>query len=495
MISMGALKSFFKITSISLTLAACAPLGRPAQNIASKSLDELGCKTAQSSLWDSFHKVAEDAENFPTKDELRSALKTIGAERGLTGTTFERYIDAFIENYSVTIEGIHSGFAPNHLGAWKKALAEMEVGVQVTSVHAELRQKIHSSLYKLAAAEKALGKTCEQPPAPAPLPGPAPPAPGTVWEQLKTANPEVTGILRTFATAYQSCDVLALPAMTANTANVQGIVVVGDHPAGGLKREISNVATVNASHYYIAGNRLAKNSCFEVRNSPMIYDFGGKPYTTSANPNLLDMFKNGGSGTAVLGIDCSAFVFSSLALAGLKLDPDPSKIMKADLVHGIPSTAYKEPASNGMRCLEKTTMTASKSVLPGDIIAISGHVNIIDAIGADPFGLARAATSADCTAAKLSYTGFDFVIAQSSPSKGGIGINRYQARNYLAESGTYRSGLEAYAVAACKAKFGGSGSVSNSSLSVVRHKKTPECKAPAPLVSQKQDCVDSCRAL
>lgn len=491
---MRARKALLKITSISLTLAACAPLGRPAQHIAAKAVDELGCKSSQSALWDSLHQVAENLEKYPSADEMRNALKTVGAERGHSGDKFERYIEAFVENYSTTIQGIEKSFGPKDVNAWKKALAEMEVGVRVTSVHAELEGKIHNSLNKLGRAEQMLGKTCESPEPPPPVPGPAP-APGTVWEQLKTQNPEVSGILRTFATAYQSCDVLSLPAMTAATGSVQGITVVGEHPAGGLKREISNVATVNSSHYYIGTNRLAKNSCFEVRNSPMIYDFGGKPYTTASNPNLLNMFRDGGSGTSVLGIDCSAFVFSALALAGLKLDYDPKKLMKADLVHGIASTAYKDPQANGMRCLDKTTMAATKSILPGDIIAISGHVNIIDAIGADPFGLARAQSLSDCTSAKLSYTGFDFVIAQSSPSKGGIGINRYQARNYLAESGTYRDGLTAYAVAACKAKFGGSGAVANASLSVIRHRKTPECRAPAPLVSENQDCVDSCRAL
>jgi hypothetical protein len=51
-----------------------------------------------------------------------------------------------------------------------------------------------------------------------------------------------------------------------------------------------------------------------------------------------------------------------------------------------------------------------------------------------------------------------------------------------------------YAIAACKAKFGTITTVDTTNLSVVRHKKTPECKGPA-LVANKMDCVDSCKAL
>lgn len=488
---------FLKIMSISFTLAACAPLGKPASEIANRSLDELGCKSSQSAMWESFHKIADDSSKYPSSDELRNALKKIGAEHHLRGAKYERYVDAFIENYNVTIEGIQNAFAPNDTAGWKKALAEMEIGVRVTEVHADLQDKIEVSLTNLAAAEEALNKSCAPPSPTPPTPTPTPtPEIGTVWNQLKaTETPEVLGIRRTLATAYQSCDVLKLAPVSAATPNVQGVSVTGNHPSGGLTRAITNLAQVNASHYYINGQRLAKNSCFEVRNSPLIYDFGGKPYTSASLPYELNMFKNAGSGTSVLGIDCSAFVFSSLALAGLKLDPDPKKILKADLVHGIGSVAYMEPQSNGMRCLEKTTMTKAKSILPGDIVAINGHVQIVDSIGADPFGLARAQSVADCTSAKLAYTGFDFNLAQSSPSKNGIGINIYKAKDYLSGSSTFRDGLTAYALAACKAKFGGSGSVSSSALAVVRHKKTVDCLAPQPLVATNQSCVDECPAL
>jgi hypothetical protein len=480
-------RRFSAILSISLSIAACAP-GKPAKHVAEQSLSSIGCKTSQSEIWSAFQSLVDEQIQFPSATQLRNALLQSDVAEQFEAKAFARYVDAFIEYYQVTIGGIESSMAPMDQSAWKKALAEMEIGIRVTEVHSALHDKVQAALNKLESAESDLNGSCSQP-------DPAQPPPikeaGTIWERLRSENPEVAGILRTFATAYQSCDVLHLPAMSAATASAQGISIVGDHPAGGKKREISNRALLNSTHYYIHNQRLAKNTCFEVRNSPMIYDFGGKPNTVAAVPNELNMFKDGGSGTSVLGIDCSAFVFSALALAGLKMDPDPKKVLKADLVHGIGSSAYKEPQSNGLRCLDKIKVTKTVSIAPGDIIAINGHVNIVDSTGPDPFGLARAAGAADCTSAKLTSSGFDFVIAQSSPSKGGIGINRYRAKDYLNESSTYRTGLTAYAVAACKAKFGGNATVDSPNLSVIRHRRTPECMAPR-LVSRNMDCVDSC---
>lgn len=469
-------------------------MGKSAAKVAEQSLGGVGCKVSQSEMWSSLQSVVDDQAQFPSVEELRSALVAAGGARGFSGPALDRYVAAFLEHYVVTVQGIESGFAPVDMEGWKKALAELEIGVRVTEVHSALQDKVQVTLNKLAAAERALHAPCAIEDPPAEEVPPVKESAGTIWERLQAvANPEVSGVLRTFATAYQSCDVLRLPAMTSATPSASGIAVVGDHPAGGKKREISSLSSLVASHYYIAGQRLAKNSCFEVRNSPMIYDFGGKPFTSSALPLELNMFKNGGSGTSVLGIDCSAFVFSALGLAGLKMDPDPAKVLKADLVHGIGSRAFKEPQSNGLRCLDKIKVTGARSVEAGDIIAINGHVNIIDSVGADPFGLARALSLADCTSSRLTSSGFDFVIAQSSPSKGGIGINRYRARDYLKESATFTAGLTAYAVAACRARFGGSAVVDSPNLSVIRHKRTAECRA-TPLVSKNMDCVDSCRA-
>lgn len=485
------------IFTLSLGLVACSPAGKSAQTLAQQSVENLGCKTAQSETWSTLHKIAEEAGQYPTAEEVRTAFLEAGRAKGLEGSAYQNYVEAFVVNYSNIIDGIQASFAPIDLAGWKKALAEMEIGARVTEVHSKLHDKIVDSQSRLDEAEHLLGKSCDIPDegqVHIPTPPVDPNSAGTVWEQLKTsAAPEVYGLRRTLATAYQSCDVLRLAPVSASTPDVKGITVVGDHPAGGKKREISSVSQVANSHYYIKGVTQPASSCFKVSSSPLIYDFGGKPYVSSSNEKLLDMFKNGGSGTSVLGIDCSAFVFSALAVSGLKLDYSASKPLKASLVNGVSSTMLKDPQNNGLRCLDKISVSKTVSILPGDIIAISGHVIMVDAVGIDPLGLNRAAKVEDCTTAKLPYTGFDFTIAQSAPVKSGMGINRHVAKDYLATSSTFRDGITRYAVAACKARFGVSSTVDTSSLAIVRHRKTADCKAAA-LQENKEECVASCPA-
>src|SRR5689334_21475617 len=119
-------------------LTACGAVGKPAQTVASQAIDNLGCKASQSEMWNSLYRLAEETSAFPAADELRQALLAAGQERGLSGDLFTKYVDAFVGNYATTIEGIKAKFDPQDPDSWKKALAEMEVGIRVTEFHAEL---------------------------------------------------------------------------------------------------------------------------------------------------------------------------------------------------------------------------------------------------------------------------------------------------------------------------------------------------------------------
>ncbi|MBX3021772.1 MAG: hypothetical protein KF799_08865 [Bdellovibrionales bacterium] len=499
-------------TKTLILISACAALpacsvGKAAHGVAQTSVDNLGCKVAHSEMWNSLSKITEDGDTYPSSTELRQALLDLGAVKGFAGPVYDRYVDAFVSNYELTIGGIQEKFAPSSQAAWQKALAEMEVGVKVTEVHAKLAEEIEASLQKLKMAEKDLAATCPKPEeplsfvptTPQPLPNSNPTAFATVWEQLKAnEKPEVYGSRLVLATAYQSCGVLSLPPMNASTPSVEGISKdpKPNPQNGGILRHYASVAKINSTHFYIKNQTLPKSSCYEVRNTPPIYDYGGKPYASSSAPTVLNMFKNGGTGSEVMGIDCSGYVFSALASAGLRMiTPDPSKPLKSTLVSGIPAAAFKEPSSNGLRCLEKIKPSKTRTVEPGDVVAIKGHIVMIDSVGADPFGLNKITSAAKCTDAYIVPDNFNFVIAQSSPSKGGTGINLYSAKDYSKyESSTYRNGFVRYAIAACRDKFGLSPNLSSPDLSIVAHKKTAECLSPA-LTLSKQECVDSCRPL
>jgi hypothetical protein len=139
-------------------------------------------------------------------------------------------------------------------------------------------------------------------------------------------------------------------------------------------------------------------------------------------------------------------------------------------------------------------MGISGTLSPGDIAAVSGHVVIIDSVGSDPFGLARAKNISQCST--LNSDGFNFVIIQSSPSKNGIGINKYMAADYLVdEVGTIKSGFETYAQEACKAKFQKKDILMKATgFQMVRHLQTSSCMdRPISLVGQ--DCALKCQSL
>src|SRR5690606_9528839 len=92
--------------------------------------------------------------------------------------------------------------------------------------------------------------------------------------------------------------------------------------------------------------------------------------------------------------------------------------------------------------------------------------------------VAKITAASQCTSSNLPSSRFEFVISQSSPSKGSIGINRMVAADYLAGSSTMRTGLVAHAQKACEKKFGVSKPLANKNVTILRHKGTAACKAP-----------------
>lgn len=302
----------------------------------------------------------------------------------------------------------------------------------------------------------------------------------------------VFGARWAFATSYQTCQSVALPDLNAQTETIAGISIVGKHSDGvGSKREIASLSKVQATHPYIKGVSGYGEGCFSVKSSPLIYDYGGKPYGTTAADSAIDMFKNNGDGTKVLGIDCSGYVYTSMATAGLRLKA--GRALKASDSWAWGSSSYVEPQNNGLTCLSKISVTPSTSLKAGDIVAVYGHVLLIDKAGADPFGIASAKTESDCS--KIKSNGFDFTVAQSSPNVGGVGINFFDARIYLPTSSKMQTGLEKYAYYACLAKVNNKTYTPNvGTLSVIRHKGTSDCMAPRVKMAR-ESCISSCSSL
>ncbi|HVK62684.1 MAG TPA: hypothetical protein VM432_14090, partial [Bdellovibrionales bacterium] len=394
-------------------------------------------------------------------------------------------------------------------------LSAIELGDRTTPEKVEIQDKLKEKLAELdaftsdlkkagalactPAATPTPGNSATPPPGsvatPTPTPTPTPvPATDTLFERWKaTRHPAVYGALKTISVAYQSCSAGLSKALDGDTPSLKGISIVGTHSDGvGSKREISSLDQLISSQPYLQSYVKPANgtNCFDVRANPMIYDYGGKPYTTSDQESTFNLFKNAGSGTSVLGIDCSAYVYVSLASAGFKVKV--SGRLKAIGASGISSSMYANPEGNGLTCLQHASFETTSSLKPGDIVAKSGHVFLIESVGADPFGI-KGFTSVDqCKLSNMSISRFDFTILQSSSSKNGIGIHRAKASAYL-QGNSMGTGLLSHAVNACKARFGSSTVVSKvSGLSVVRHSGSSDCRDTS-IKIERESCVSSCK--
>lgn len=462
------------ILPLVLALAACKP-NSSSDSAAENAIENITCPQSQGHLYDVVYKSLVDSEQVPTKDELQQSFVKAFKRNPQIQVNQEQFLSLASEFYGIVLS--HPTKEPQEL---LQKVAALEIGDRTTDETKELQERLQRFQVKWDQYKAQQDASCSESP-----PAIVPPVP----EPQGPSQSLVKGARKVLVTAYQSCAAGDLAPMTLKTPDVEGITRIGTHSDGvGARRAITNLEAVQRTDYYLQTHDV-NSSCQSVRNSPLIYDYGGKPKTTSEDNSKLDLFTNAGSGTTVRGIDCSAFVFSAIATSGLKLHPD--KKMKAILVHGVGSSMFLDPAENGITCFNKVKMGVSGTLKAGDIVAIPGHVFLIDSVSKDPFGLSRAKTVEQC--ADLVAENFDFVIAQSSPSKNGIGINRYRGADYLSEEPSIRRGFETYARQACVAKFQKKDvlmSVSN--FQVTRHNQSSSCIDKA-IALTGEACAQSCR--
>lgn len=461
-----------------LIASACnSPFGS-VQPYADKAVEAITCENSESRMFDVLYASLLEEDAIPNEQQLRKIFEK-ALDKNPHIQIEEAEFLSLVSDFSKVIAQLNAK-DPKHL---LEKITALEVGDQTTFEAQTVQTEYQNFRTKWKAYSSALDTECSEL-APSPVEPPQS-APGSVIDGM------VYGARKVLVTAYQSCSANEKDPMDANTQDVRGITVTGTHENGeGLKRVISDLRAVQQTHYYLQ-NLGQSSSCKDVRENPPIYDYGGKPYATADENSSLDLFKNTGSGTSVLGIDCSGYVFSAIAAGGLKLDP--AKKLKAIQVHGINSRMYMNPEVNGMPCFGKVKMGVSGTLQAGDIAALPGHVFLIDSVGEDPLAVNKVKTAAEC--ANISYKDFDFVVAQSSPSKEGIGINKYIATAYLAEESGIRAGFEKYARDACKSKFQSKDSlIVATNFQLIRHKRSPSC-LDRPIALKHETCANSCGPL
>lgn len=485
-----------------VAVSACAPKNFEAlRDVATDTTNGIGCADFQSKTWDAVNRYLVEQESIPTAEELtdhlRSTLKELKAPGdSITDEKLETLAKDFGKLFEILLKDAPQTEKVQDARALFALLSALELGDHTTSSKVRLQSLVEGQFSKIQKQVAAMNVQCAEP-----EPEPQPPEPeegdGTGMDPERGPSSlalPVYGIRFTFATAYQTCQALSEPIMDDSTPDIAGnaIKITGTHSDGvGRKRIIANVTSLLNTHPYYKNVNSYGPGCLKASSYPMIYDYGGKPYATIGSSSSLNFFKDAGGGTSTLGMDCSGFIYTALATAGLRLKPNQN--IKASGVSGISSTMYVEPEKNGMSCLQKITLTPKSDLKAGDIVAVPGHVLMIDSVGDDPFALNGVKAAADC--AKLDVKKFDFVVIQSSPSKNAVGMNRYHARNYLPEAEKMKMGLEKYAYYACLARVNNrSYTPSLGSLSVIRHKLTSSCLGTRIRLAQ-ESCVQSCPQL
>lgn len=479
-------------------VTSCTPLSqRIAEKLAIDTTGSLGCEHLQSRLFNHLDAILMDEQTFPepllVKTELTKRLTEILSERkpnSLNSKLVDGFVDSYMEFYLLATKSLPEALsAKNSSETTLAALVALELGDQTTPEKKQLQTELLTLRSALLSASEKLELDCEEPDKEPQHDPESESSNGPIFDYLRKKYPlPVYGGMKSLLVAYQSCDILNLSPMNSDTPQVEGISVVGRHPNGnGNVRKITSLKDVIETHYYIKDQRPPSESCANLQKFPLIYDYGGKPASSPSLHSSLDFFQNSGSGSSELGTDCSGFVFTAYAAAGLKLRSDQP--LKALQVLGVSAGMLKEPQSNGLNCLSKKF----GELIPGDLIASNGHVVMVDSVGTDPFGIAHYTKESECVMDSMNVSRFNFTISQSSPSKGAIGMNRMLAADYFATSPSMGSGLKDHAVTACLKKFGKRKSPSTSLISVVRHSGTLPCLSkPIPLT--RQECLLSCNA-
>lgn len=492
------MNKFKNVTIVSLMglglAAGCAKAGSSIDAMADTATGSVGCGNFQSKVFDSAYTYLEENQETPNlsllADTVNQKIDELAIKQQIKDTEkLDQYKAQFEQLFKTLLSESADLRDAKTIKEQVQVLIELEMEDRSTAENMKLNSSVgnqFASLNKLATDMKI---ECNDNSGSGNTGGTT--GGGTADEQAAPTAMQkrmVAGIENTFSTVYQSCNSLSVSTVTGSTPDVQGIKKLStSHPDGvGGQRIVSDLAKVQSTHPYIkVAGAGGGNNCFNVKNNPLIYDYGGSP---SVSNNVIDMFKNAGTGTEVLGVDCSALVSSMAAASGLRYKPGQDN--KAIYIRQS-SSKFISASASGFTCYQNVDVDKTSLIKTGDIAAVSGHVVMIDKVGEDPFGLSAITKAADCS--KVTSSKFNFSVVQSSPSKNGMGINRYVAKDYLNESSKMKTLFVAYAKAACNAKFTGKKeSPRSSSWGIVRHKGTSECLTTATELAR-QSCVSSCR--
>ncbi len=237
-----------------------------------------------------------------------------------------------------------------------------------------------------------------------------------IVHEAQKNNPAV-GARQTMALLYQTCDVLKLSPYTGDP-QVRRNGVSKFKKSGNFYRKITNLNKTLDNHYYLNSlNNYPSPGCLDMRKTPPLFQYGGRPKIKSGDEiDLFSTYKNGGTNSLV-GLDCSGFVSAALISAGLKIKPNADKA-----IQNITNTSALMGMNDSNSCFRVPYFSKNSTIMSGDLVVERGHVFMIDKVGPDPLGVEKLVGQGklkkyeDCLKVDYKRENFEFSIIQSTGS-------------------------------------------------------------------------------
>lgn len=454
-----------------------------------------GCQDFQTHVWNYIYKIVSIENGKPppyhtVKEKVVKRIEILTQDSSASPEEIRSFAMKFVEIYALVTE-----FMDQNKEEATNTLVQLEHGI-VEPAHTDFTNQLKQIFADLDERAKALNQECEKeiPTQIAEEGRPSTQGEESTWgiqwfyTLKQNTHPLIYGARKVMATAYQSCNVLDLAFMPTGYTT-RGIQATVRHSSGnGWQRQVTDLRALNASHYYISNMSIpASNQCLNVYNYPLVYDYGGKPSTSR---NSINLFKNAGSGSPSLGVDCSGFVTAAIASAGLRLKRNVP--IRSIHVKGINSWMFKNANRTNLSCLQKQDISPQNPLRQGDIVASHSHIFIVEFAGSDPFQLQSVTDSRECHSRRITLNRFNFSIIQSSSHNNGVGINRMQAKVAIDGLSSMERGLKRVASRACYKKFGTEAHTNINEISILRHDSdNPECR-DREIYIERQECLNHC---
>ncbi|MDE0119612.1 MAG: hypothetical protein OXM55_06365 [Bdellovibrionales bacterium] len=469
-------------------------------------LKKAGCQDFQSHVWSYIYRIVSIENGAPppyhtVRERIIQRIKELMKDHSASKEDIRRFATRFVEIYALVTDFMDQRQSESAT----ETLVQFEYGV-VEENNEEFINELTETFLELDKNAKALNQECQKEesltyiaqdtdtPLTASEKTDVPSDSKGEWDiewfykMKRNTHPLVYGARKVMSTAYQSCSVLDLPLMSSGHS-ITGIQRVSMHSSGnGWRRVVTNLNALGHSHYYLRGASIPNYpQCLNVRHYPLIYDYGGKPATSLHSINL---FTNSGSGSKALGVDCSGFVTTAMASAGLRLKH--KVFIRPIHVKGINSWMFKNARRNKLSCLQQQDILPTNPIQSGDIIASNSHVFIVEFSGADPLNLKRFRNSNECHSSKIKREDLNFTVIQSSAHNNGVGINRMHIRDAIDGLSTLTRGLKKTASRACYQMFGIKAHDNINEISILRHASDVSACRDREIYLKNQECLKSC---